>query len=37
MNIEELAIFGDVELIVHQVRNLYQDKHPRLRAYKNEV
>jgi ribonuclease HI len=37
MKIEELAVFGDVELIVHQVRNLYQDKHPRLRAYRNEV
>jgi hypothetical protein len=23
-------------LIVHQVRNRYQDKHPRLRAYINE-
>jgi ribonuclease HI len=37
MKIEELAVFGDVELIVHQVRNLYQAKHPRLRTYKNEV
>jgi ribonuclease HI len=37
MKIEELAVFGDVELIVHQVRNRYQAKHPRLRAYRNEV
>jgi ribonuclease HI len=37
MNIEELAMFGDVELIVHQVKNMYQDKHPRLRTYRNEV
>ena len=37
MKIEELAMFGDVELIVHQVKNMYQDKHPRLRTYKNEV
>jgi hypothetical protein len=29
-------VFGDVELIVHQVKNLYQAKHPRLRTYKNE-
>jgi ribonuclease HI len=29
MKIEELAVFGDAKLIVHQVRNLYQDKHPR--------
>jgi ribonuclease HI len=37
MKIKELPVFGDVELIVHQVRNLYQAKHPRLRAYRNEV
>jgi ribonuclease HI len=37
MKIEELVVFGDVELIVHQVKILYQAKHPRLRAYKNQV
>jgi hypothetical protein len=37
IKIEELAVFGDVELIVHQVKNMYQEKHPRLRTYKNEV
>jgi ribonuclease HI len=37
LKIEELAVFGNAELIVHQVRNLYQDKHPRLRASRNEV
>jgi hypothetical protein len=37
MKIEEIAVFGDVELIAHQVRNHYQAKHPRLRAYENEV
>jgi hypothetical protein len=37
MRIEELAVFGDVELIVHQVKNLYQAKHPGLRTYRNEV
>jgi ribonuclease HI len=37
MNIEELVVFGDVELIVHQVKNMYQAKHPRLRTYRNEV
>jgi hypothetical protein len=36
MKIEELAVFGDVELIVHQVRNLYQAKHTKLRVYRNE-
>jgi ribonuclease HI len=37
MGIEELAVFGDVELIVHQVKNIYQAKHPRLKTYRNEV
>jgi ribonuclease HI len=37
MKIEELMVFGDVKLIVHQVKNLYQAKHPKLRAYRNEV
>jgi hypothetical protein len=37
MNIEEISVFGDDELIVQQVRNLYQAKHPRLWAYINEV
>jgi ribonuclease HI len=37
MGIEEISVFGDAELIVHQVRNIYQAKHPRLRSYRNEV
>jgi ribonuclease HI len=37
MGIEELSVFGDAELIVHQIKNLYQTKHPRLRSYRNEV
>jgi ribonuclease HI len=37
MKIEELAMFGYVKLIVHQVKNMYQDKNPRLRTYINEV
>jgi hypothetical protein len=37
MGIKELSIFEDVELIVHQIKNLYQTKHPRLRSYRNEV
>jgi ribonuclease HI len=37
IKIEELTMFGEVELIVHQVKNLYQSKHLRLRAYRNEV
>jgi ribonuclease HI len=37
MKIQELAVFGDVDFIVHEVRNMYQAKHPRLMAYRNEV
>jgi hypothetical protein len=37
MGIKELSVFGDVELIVHYIKNLYQTKHPRLRSYRNEV
>jgi ribonuclease HI len=37
MRIEEITVFGDAELIVHQVKNLYQAKHPKLRTYRNEV
>jgi ribonuclease HI len=37
MGIEELSVFGDAELIVHQIKNIYQAKHPRLRTYRNEV
>jgi len=35
--IEEISVFGDAELIVHQIINIYQAKHPRLRSYINEV
>jgi ribonuclease HI len=37
MGIEELAVFGDTKLIVYQVKNIYQAKHPRLKTYKYEV
>jgi ribonuclease HI len=37
MGIKEMAMFGDVELIVQQVKNVYQAKNPRLRNYRNEV
>jgi ribonuclease HI len=37
MGIKEITMFGDVELVVNQVRNVYQAKHPRLRSYRNEV
>jgi ribonuclease HI len=37
MGIEEVAIFGDAELIIQQVRNAYRAHNPRLRNYRNEV
>jgi ribonuclease HI len=37
MGIEEISVFGDVELIVQQIKNIYQAKNPRLRDYRNEV
>jgi ribonuclease HI len=37
MGIKEIFVFGDAELIIQQVRNIYQDKHPRLGSYRNEV
>ena len=37
MGIEEVAVFGDADLIIQQVINTYRAKHPRLRSYKNEV
>jgi hypothetical protein len=35
--IKEISVFRDAELIVHQIRNIYQTKHPRLGSYINEV
>jgi ribonuclease HI len=37
MGIQKVAVFGDAELVVQQVKNAYQAKHPRLRSYRNEV
>jgi ribonuclease HI len=37
MGIKEISVFGDAELIIQQIRNIYQAKHPRLRSYRNEV
>jgi ribonuclease HI len=37
MAIESLAVFGDSELIINQVKNIYQDKQQRLKQYRNEV
>jgi ribonuclease HI len=37
MGIQEVEVFGDVDLVVQQIRNAYQAKNPRLRSYRNEV
>ena len=37
MGIQEVAVFSDAKLVVQQIRNAYQAKHPRLRSYRNEV
>jgi ribonuclease HI len=37
MVIERLAIFGDSELVINQVKNIYQAKKQRIKQYKNEV
>jgi ribonuclease HI len=35
LKIENLVVYGDAELIVKQIKKLYQAKHPRLRSYIN--
>ena len=37
MGIQSLKVMGDSELVVRQIRNQCQTKHPWLRAYRNEV
>jgi hypothetical protein len=37
MAIDNLAVFGDSELIINQVKNIHQAKKPRLKQYKTEV
>jgi ribonuclease HI len=37
MGIDKLAVFGDSELVIHQVKNLYQIKKPTLKQYMNEI
>jgi ribonuclease HI len=34
---KRIAIHGDSELIINQIKGIYQAKHPRLRAYRNLV
>jgi ribonuclease HI len=37
ITIDNLAVFGDSELIINQLKNIYQDKQHRLKQYKNEA
>jgi ribonuclease HI len=37
MGIREMEMFRDAELIIQQVKNVYQAKHPWLKSYRNEV
>ena len=34
---KKITIYGDSELVIKQVQRSYQDKHPRLRSYRNLV
>jgi ribonuclease HI len=37
MGIKEIFVFWDTELIVNQIINIYQARHPKLRTYRKEV
>jgi ribonuclease HI len=37
MGIDKLAVFGDSELVIHQVKNIYYTKKKILKKYMNEV
>jgi ribonuclease HI len=37
MGIKEVSVFGDAELIIQHVRDIYRAKHPRLKSYRNKV
>jgi ribonuclease HI len=37
MGVDKLSVFGDSELIIHQIKNIYQTKQQRLKQYINEV
>ena len=34
---KRVQVFGDSELVINKVNDSYQTKHPRMRAYRNEV
>lgn len=37
LEIKKVFIYGDLELVINQVKGVYQAKHPRMRAYRNVV
>jgi len=37
LNAKRIGVYGDFELVIKQVRGEYQEKHPRMRAYRNAV
>lgn len=37
LNAKRISIYGDSKLVIKQVRGEYQEKHPRMRAYRNAV
>jgi ribonuclease HI len=37
MGIDQLLVFGDSDLVIHQLKNIYQAKKQRLKKYTNEV
>ena len=37
MGVQCISIFGDSELIIRQIKNHCQTKHPKLRSYRNEM
>ena len=37
LKIKNVFIYGDSELIINQVKGVYQAKHPRMRSYRNLV
>ena len=37
LEIRKVIIYGDSELVINQVKGVYQAKHPRMRAYRNIV
>ena len=37
MTFKRIAIYGDSELVIDQVKGIYQAKHPKMRSYRNMV